>query len=206
MGYTPMTPLTEEQQGNLKKVGIAVGVLVLVAVGSFSAGRFSAPLKTEVHEVEKVVEKIVFKDMTVEDITKNFTFAKTVEKTVYKNITTTIIAATPTTPATTVITDNSIEHEGAVEKTTKEEKDTKVQIVEHQTVVEKVVEKTVTVTLRPDWRVGLLVGASLREPLLPIAGPLVFGLSGERRIIGGLSVGAWGGTWGAFGGSASFEF
>ena len=52
----------------------------------------------------------------------------------------------------------------------------------------------------------MLVGASLREPLVPIAGPLVLGASVERRIVGGLSAGAWLNTVGAAGASVSLEF
>jgi hypothetical protein len=63
-----------------------------------------------------------------------------------------------------------------------------------------------TTTVRPDWRVGVLVGTSLREPLVPIAGPLVLGASLERRIVGGLSAGAWANTSGAAGASLSMEF
>ena len=52
----------------------------------------------------------------------------------------------------------------------------------------------------------MLVGASLREPLLPVAGPLVLGASLERRIVGGLSAGAWLNTVGAAGASLSVEW
>ncbi len=100
------------------------------------------------------------------------------------------------------------------------------------TVVEKIVERTVTkedekkttdtdtkrdgtsdhsksivTTLRPNWRVGVLVGASFQAPLLPISGPLVIGAEAQYRIAGGL----WAGLWtlpqhGAIGVSVSFEF
>lgn len=63
-----------------------------------------------------------------------------------------------------------------------------------------------TTTLRPDWRIGVLAGATWKEPALTIAGPLVLGVQVERRIIGGVSVGAWGSTQGAAGASVSVEF
>lgn len=66
--------------------------------------------------------------------------------------------------------------------------------------------RTVTVTKLPDWRVGLLVGAAWKEPALPLAGPLVLGATVDRRIVGGLSAGAWGSTQGAAGVSLSFDF
>lgn len=62
------------------------------------------------------------------------------------------------------------------------------------------------VELRPDWRVGILAGATWKEPALTIAGPLVLGVQVERRIIGGVSLGAWGSTQGAAGASVSIEF
>lgn len=46
-------------------------------------------------------------------------------------------------------------------------------------------------TSRPDWRVGVLLGASLQvSPSLQLQ-PAV-GLQGERRILGPFSLGAWG--------------
>lgn len=62
------------------------------------------------------------------------------------------------------------------------------------------------VELRPDWRIGVLAGATWKEPALTIAGPLVLGVQVERRILGGVSVGAWGSTQGAAGASVSVEF
>lgn len=62
-------------------------------------------------------------------------------------------------------------------------------------------------TSRPDWRVGLLVGATWKEPALKLGDtPLVLGATFERRIIGPFSLGAWGTTQGAAGIIASGEF
>jgi hypothetical protein len=57
------------------------------------------------------------------------------------------------------------------------------------------------------YRVGLQVGATWREPAIPIAGPLVVGATAEARI-GNLPIwlGAWGGTYNAAGISLSGEF
>lgn len=66
------------------------------------------------------------------------------------------------------------------------------------------VRSTIT-TSRPDWRVGVLVGASWQAPAVPLAGPLVVGGIVERRIVGGLSIGAWGTTQAA-GAALTFEF
>lgn len=165
-------------------IAVAVAVL-LVGVGAFSAGRFTAPLKTET--------RIEWRELTVEDLTRGYTFARTVNRTVYRNVITTI-----TPDAGTVIADTSIEREGTDEHgadqlTTKRTTDTAR-------------ERVTTVTLRPDWRVGLQVGASLVTPALPITGPLVLGASVERRIVGGVSAGLWANTVGAGGASVSVEF
>lgn len=65
---------------------------------------------------------------------------------------------------------------------------------------------TRTVTLRPDWRVGVQAGASLVAPAVPLTGPLVIGVSVERRVVGGVSAGLWANTVGAAGASISVEF
>jgi hypothetical protein len=62
-------------------------------------------------------------------------------------------------------------------------------------------------TSRPDWRIGVQLGATWKEPALKLGDtPLVVGGSIERRIIGPFSVGAWGSTQGAAGLSVSGEF
>ena len=58
----------------------------------------------------------------------------------------------------------------------------------------------------PDWRVGVLVGATWKEPALVISGPLVLGVQVERRMLGPFSLGVWGTTQGAAGASISGEF
>lgn len=57
------------------------------------------------------------------------------------------------------------------------------------------------------YRIGAQVGASWREPAVPIAGPLVLGVTVDVRL-GDLPVwlGAWGGTYGAAGGAITGEF
>jgi hypothetical protein len=43
----------------------------------------------------------------------------------------------------------------------------------------------------PHWHVALLAGGSLREPLLPLAGPLALGLRVDYRLGGPFWAGAW---------------
>lgn len=61
---------------------------------------------------------------------------------------------------------------------------------------------------RPDWRVGVLAGVDARQvSLVPLSpGPLVFGGIVERRLVGPVSVGAWGLSSATFGVSVSVEF
>jgi hypothetical protein len=161
-----------------------IALVVLLAL-SFSAGRFTAPVKTDVREVEKVV----WRDRVVEKVvTKR---AKAEERVVY--------------------VDRVVSPTGEVR-----EKRTTHTLTDARELVDlgKTSESTgtstssssSTTTARPDWRVGVLVGASLKEPLVPIAGPLVLGASVERRILGPFSVGAWVNTVGAAGASVSGEF
>lgn len=162
--------------------------LLLTAVGAFSAGRFSAPAKVQEVERWKTL------NLTTEDVTRGMTFARTTERTVWRNVVTT------TTDAGTVVVDRTVEHEGTHEDGASTETNSRTEKHEGELAREK------TTTLQADWRIGLQIGASLKPPALPITGPLVIGASLERRIIGGVSVGVWGNTFGAAGASASLEF
>lgn len=159
-------------------------LLVLLAL-AFSAGRFSAPERVDVREVEKVL----WKDRIVEKVvTKK---AKAVDRVVYVDrvvmpngeIREKTSTRTITDARELVNTDKASESEGKADSS-----------------------KATVTTDRPDWRVGVLVGASIRDPLLPLAGPLVIGASVERRIIGGVSAGAWVNTGGSAGAAVSVEF
>ena len=164
---------------------VSGGIALVVLALSFSAGRLTAPVKTDVREVERVV----WKDRVVEKVvTKR---AKADERIVY--------------------VDRVVSPTGEVreKRTTHTLADTR-ELVDLGKTSESTgsTDKSAssTSTLRPDWRVGVLAGASFREPLVPIAGPLVLGASVERRIAGGLSAGAWVSTVGAAGASVSLEF
>ena len=161
-----------------------VGVVLLVGVGAFSAGRFTAP--------QRVETRIEYRDLTVEDLTRGLTFTKIVNRTVYRNVTTTA------TDAGVITVDRTVEHEGSDARLTDEST--------AKRTTERAGTEQRTVTLRPDWRIGAQVGASLREPALPLTGPLVIGVSVERRIVGGVSAGVWANTVGAGGASVSVEF
>ena len=177
-----MTPETSEK---VKRALVVAGVACAVGVAGFSAGRFSAPEKVETRDVEKVV----YRDRVVEKVVE--VKARAEVKVVYKD---------------RVVTKEGTVTERIVERTetkTDEKKNTdKAETVAVDST--KTVERIVT--LRPDWRVGVLAGGSLTTPSVQIAGPLVLGVQVDRRIIGGLSVGLWANTVGAAGVGVSFEF
>lgn len=169
----PRTPARTD----LKRRALIVLGVVLALAGAFSAGRFSAPEKVDVREVERVIyrDRIV----TVK--------GKTETKVVYRD--------RVVTPDGTV-TERSVERSASREDLKRD--------VERTGETERRVA-TVT-TARPDWRVGVLAGASVQPPAVPLAGPLVLGVQVERRIAGGLSAGAWANTSGAAGALVSLEF
>ena len=75
--------------------------------------------------------------------------------------------------------------------------------VKHETTHEAV---TTTTPVRSNWRVAILAGASVRSPLIPLAGPLVLGVEFDGRLVGPLSAGVWVSTAGAAGASLALEF
>lgn len=172
-----------------RTIAIIAVVSVLALAGAFSAGRFSAPLQVETRDVERVV----YKDKIVEIVKTVEVKAKAETRIVYRD---------------RVITKEGTVTEREVERTdTKTDTSTRNEGERFETHDgETFRETTKTVTLRPNWRIGLLAGASLVTPLVPITGPLVLGLQVEHRIVGGLSAGLWINTVGAAGLVLSLEF
>lgn len=166
-----------------QRIAIALGA-VLALVGAFSVGRFTAP-----REVETRVE---WRDLSTQELTKGMNFTRVVTRVVRRDVVTTI------TDAGTTITDRSIEREG--DDTAARETETAKRTDSSEGVQVR------TVTVQPAWRVALQAGASLREPAIPLTGPLVLGVQVEHRIAGGVSAGVWANTVGAAGVSLSAEF
>jgi len=169
---------------------IGVGVALALLAGAFSAGRFSAPLKVETRDVERVVtvEKVVEKIVTVE------VKAKAETKVVYRD---------------RVVTKEGEIRERIVERTVTKEDEKRTTDADS----EKTKDATATtehvsiVTLRPSWRVGVLIGGSVQRPALDISGPLVLGATFEYRVLGGWWLGLWTlPQHGAIGASLTFEF
>lgn len=167
----------------LKERVAFVVAIVAFSVGAFFAGRASAP------EPETKVE---FKSLLVEDLTRGLDTKKARSRIVQRNVVTT------TTDAGTVTVDKTTEHETDSELTTLTETSNKSVDTSNKISI---------ASTQANWRVGVQAGASLREPSLVIAGPLVIGASVEARIAKTpMSVGLWANTVGAGGVSLSVEF
>ena len=153
-------------------------VLVLVAVAlSFSAGRFSGPVEVEERTVYVTTEK-----------------RRESEQKARAQVVTRYIERAPTDA-------------GVVERISEriETRDESKRDATTETAV-KLDTSTKTAKL-PDWRVGVQLGATWKEPALRLGDtPLVIGVTAERRIIGGVSAGVWGSTQGAAGVGVSVEF
>lgn len=163
-----------------RQVAGGVALVVLLAL-AFSAGRYTTPEKV------REVEKIAWKERAEEKGTSKK--AKVVDRVVYVDRVVTAQGEVREKRTTRTLTD--ARELAEVSKTTESAGSA---------------EKSTVTTLRPDWRVGVLAGASLREPLVPLAGPLVIGVEVERRIVGGVSAGVWANTSGAAGALVSVEF
>jgi hypothetical protein len=172
-----------------KRRAVIAAAVLLALAAAFVGGRFSAPL--QVKTIDTV--RVEYRDRVVETVKTVEVMAKAETKIVYRDR---VITKDGT------ITEHETERTATREDSVKNDQTEKTE--EHAGVTERTVEKTVT--LRPSWRVGLQVGASLRAPFVPIAGPLVLGLQVDYRLVGGLTAGLWLNTYGAAGVGVSFEF
>ena len=160
---------------------IAAGLALAAVAVAFVVGRVTAPVET------RDVERVVFRDRVVEKVVEKAARVET--RIVYRD---------------RVITRDGTVTEHEVERTAEAEgatRDTSTVATSTGTA-----ERSTVTLVRPSWRVGVLAGASVREPLLPIAGPLVLGVEVDYRIAGGLSAGVWANTSGAAGAALALEF
>jgi hypothetical protein len=185
------------------KVAVVLGLLFLAGF-SFGLGRLTASERVEYRERLKVMtvekERIVWREKAVE--------AKIVDRE----------KSGKTTKKTTEVERPDGTKEKTTEETT-EDKEVEKQIeiryvdrvVEKQVEVVKEVEKEVEKIVEkplPDWRISPMVGLSVPGLLQDGLSDrqLVFGVEGQRRIVGPLSGGIWGLSNGAVGVSLSLEF
>lgn len=161
---------------------IRVGVLaLLLCAAAFSAGRFSAPVEVE----ERYDVEVRWRERVVERVVT----VKAKDRIVYVE--------------RTVKPDGTV-HERS--ETREQEREHATRDTERSQEAQTKESSVKTVTVQPKWRVGLTTGATLRDPLIPIAGPLVIGVQIDHRIVGGLSAGIWASSYGAAGVSLSMEF
>jgi hypothetical protein len=159
--------------------------LVALVAAAFSAGRFSAPLEVD----ERVETKVVYRDRIVE---KRVEAAARVEtRVVYRD---------------RIVKPDGTKIEREIEKSDAAQHVEKKSERNEERLEARTIEVIKRVEVRPNWRVAASVGGTLREPLVPLAGPLVVGIEIDRRISGGLSLGVWASTQGAAGLTLSFEF
>jgi hypothetical protein len=176
-----------------KRRAMLAAALLLALVAAFVGGRFSAPVQViEAHVFH------AFKVETVRDVVHEVVHevqAKAETKIVYRD---------------RVIEKDGTVREHEVERTDSKQNDEKttdgVKVSDRATSTSVLAESSKVTVLRPSWRVALQVGASLRAPFVPIAGPLVLGVSVDYRIFGGLTAGLWLNTFGAAGVGIAFEF
>lgn len=185
---------------------IIVGVICLVA------GRYLAPTKVEVREVERektvVVEKINEKkleELTLQIRTTLASFEQ-LKKSIHKEKTKT------THPDGRVeekeVVDINVDR--TVQTTQVKEVEKQVVVVQERLVdriveVDRVVEKEKIVeTKRPDWRVGVLAGPNLTDFKEGLK--IVGGVEIQRRLFGPIYVGGFGMSNGVVGLSAGVEF
>jgi hypothetical protein len=176
-----------------KRRAMVGGAVLLALVAAFVGGRFSAPVQViEAHVFH------AFKVETVRDVVHEVVHeaqAKAETKIVYRD---------------RVIEKDGTVREHEVERTDSKQNDEKttdgVKVSDRATSTSVLAESSKVTVVRPSWRVALQVGASLRAPFVPIAGPLVLGVQGEFRIVGGLWIGLWVNTVGSAGASVAFDF
>lgn len=173
--------MTPEAREKLQRAGSTALACLLVALAAFSAGRFSAPLEVE--------ERVRFIETERSQRSRSEEKDRRQQKVVYVD---------------RVITKEGEVREKIVEKLVMVDASKVDEKASTERQAEALNEKKTT--LQPDWRIAAQVGASLKEPALPIAGPLVIGVQAERRIAGGFSGGLWVNTSGAAGVVLSVEF
>jgi hypothetical protein len=167
-----------------KKTLIVSVVSVVLLVGAFLAGRYTTPVKVQ----EKVVEKVVVQEkiVTVEVDKKNTDEDQ-------KKDTHTVVVVVKKKDGSTITTETKDTHA--------DDQKHEVEIKYVDRVVNRVVEKEVTVTktidrILPQWSVTAKVGTTFNQlkPSLapPYFQPLLVGVDVDRRILGPIWFGMWG--------------
>lgn len=153
---------------------------------AFFAGRASVSPPAEYRE--HVAEKLQAREEAKTNLNTTKTVGPT-ERVVYRERTVTV-------PGGTITVERWHTAEKAAEIVTKAEEQT---VLIREVEVEKI--RDVVRVSRPQWRVSLMPGYSLANPLVGVPGAsgFVVGASLERHIMGPFSAGAWASSFGAAG-------
>ena len=186
-----------------------VTAVVLLPVVGYAFGRYAVPEKVVVQERVEVVEVEVEKVVVVEKVVEKKVYQEAEKSRIRREETTRTLADGTTETKKTedigvdrVVKDTQIEYvDRVVEK----------EVVKY---VDRVVEKEVQVeSERPAWRISPMVGVSVPGTIQTIGdGTIdvtkigVVGLKLDRRIVGPVTVGAWGLSSGQAGLSIGLEF
>lgn len=160
-------------------LGIAVGILCLMGV-SYAFGRYAQPAKIKTHEMVKTVTQIV-KDTTAESklsiVQAELDSLKKSSRVVH-----TVIVYKDGTRKSQTVTEKEIvdvkEASQVIATVSSLHEDL------HSTVQQSASVRTETSNSKPDWRLGPMVGFSSQG--------VSYGVILERRIVGPVSLGAWG--------------
>jgi hypothetical protein len=175
------------------------GALLLVPVGTFLGGRYTATPQVRVETKVQVVEKEVIKTVTVESSSDKKDLDSNTNKHTHRETTT--VAHKDGTTETKTVEDTNVDrvvHEVEVKYV-----DRYVDRVEYKDRVVK--ETQVVAPAQKNWIVGPMVGVNAASILSPPPA-FVFGAHVERRIAGPFFLGAYGLSSGQAGLSLSLEF
>lgn len=160
---------------------LALTGVVLVMIGSFLMGRYTGPTKTvektKTEYIDREVVRMETKYVEVEAKTKTVARDVRRERRVEEQ-------PDGTKVTTVVIVDKTKVNEASTQAVTQASSAATEKTSTTTTSTEKIVESA-----RPDWRLGLQLGAGLVLPAQPI---MAAGLSLDRRIAGPFWVGIWG--------------
>lgn len=172
----------------MKRYALIGAIALVIAAGGYALGRFTAP------ERVRTVETV----RTVEDTKTKAELAEVkwlLENVKSKSRTERVSVVKPDgTRETRTVVDRSSERATDTGANTASRYEASHTLA-HETIAVREVER-----VRPQWRIGALGGVDFRTR------NLIYGAHIERRILGPLSLGAWGLSSGAGGLSLSLEF
>lgn len=161
---------------------------LLALGGGYAFGRFSAP--------DKVVTKEVTRTVTVEDTHAREQVRELTAQLETMKRHTRREETRKADGSVTIVTDTHVD----TTKDTRTDVDAKKEETKHTETVREVIKEKTVERARPDWRIGALGAFDFR------AGALTYGALVERRVIGPVSLGAFGLTNGSVGLALTLEF